>query len=58
MWRSDYESATFIQDMDSLWVQVKPLYDELHKYVAKKLKQKYGDKLNITDGLIPAHVLG
>ncbi|KAB0802038.1 hypothetical protein PPYR_04224 [Photinus pyralis] len=58
MWKNDYESPKFEADMDKLWAQVKPLYDELHTYVARKLKKKYGNKIDITDGLIPAHVLG
>lgn len=53
-----YESPTFIEDVDKLWMQVKPLYDELHRYAMKKLKQRYGDKIDLSDGLIPAHVLG
>lgn len=53
-----YETDTFSNDVDELWEKVKPLYEELHKYVSKKLKEFYGDELDISDGLIPAHVLG
>lgn len=41
-----------------MWTDVEPLYDELHKYVSRKLKGIYGEKLDIADGLIPAHVFG
>lgn len=41
-----------------MWQKVEPLYTELHKYVGRKLKEIYGDKLDISDGLIPAHVFG
>lgn len=58
MWRDDYESPTFIADIDELWEEVKPLYDELHKFVGNKLKNKYGDALDASDGLLPAHVFG
>ncbi|KAF5302725.1 hypothetical protein FQR65_LT08467 [Abscondita terminalis] len=58
MWKSFYESDTFENDIAILWNQVKPLYDELHTYVANKLKKHYGDKLDVEDGLIPAHILG
>ncbi|KAK4883480.1 hypothetical protein RN001_006799 [Aquatica leii] len=58
MWKNDYQTENFEADMDRLWEQVKPLYEELHKYVGYKLKKQYGDKLNIDDGLIPAHVFG
>lgn len=57
MWKDSFESPTFVEDMDKLWTQVEPLYKELHTFVGRKLKQRYGDKLDIADGLIPAHVL-
>lgn len=44
--------------MDKLWQQLEPLYTELHTYVARKLKERYGDKIDLDDGLIPAHVFG
>lgn len=58
MWRFDYEDPDFIKNMDDLWTQVEPLYNELHKYVGNKLKQRFGDKIDLSDGLLPAHVLG
>ncbi|RZB38755.1 hypothetical protein BDFB_008530 [Asbolus verrucosus] len=58
LWRYSYESPTFIEDMDELWSQVEPLYVELHKYVGKKLKERFGSKLDDSDGLLPAHVFG
>ncbi|RZC38944.1 hypothetical protein BDFB_007692, partial [Asbolus verrucosus] len=58
LWRYSYESPTFIEDMDELWSQVEPLYIELHKYVGKKLKERFGSKLDDSDGLLPAHVFG
>lgn len=58
MWRFDYEDSDFIQNMDDLWTQVEPLYNELHKYVANRLKQRFGDKLDLSDGLLPSHILG
>lgn len=44
--------------MDELWEQLEPLYSELHTYVSRKLKERYGDKIDLDDGLIPAHVFG
>lgn len=58
LWRSDYESPKFIEDMDRIWEKVKPLYNELHRYVTKKLKERYKDKFITDDGFIPAHILG
>lgn len=58
MWKDDFESPTFVKDMDELWSQVEPLYKELHSFVSRKLKARYGDKLDVSDGFIPAHALG
>lgn len=58
MWRNKFEASAFESDLDKLWEEVEPLYDELHKYVLNKLKLQYGDRLDVEDGLIPAHVLG
>jgi len=57
MWRSDFETDNFVEDMMALWKDVEPLYLELHTYVKNKLKNVYGDKLDNSD-LIPAHILG
>jgi len=60
MWRSNYDmpSDDFGKELDRLWGQVKPLYDDLHCYVRSELSQKYGaDKVPL-DKPIPAHLLG
>jgi hypothetical protein len=57
MWRSDFETDTFVEDMETLWKEVEPLYLELHTYVKNKLRNVYGDKIGDED-LIPAHILG
>lgn len=57
MWRSRYEDDQLIEKVDKLWDEVKPLYDELHKYVRNQLIKIYGDKMNKTDEMIPAHLL-
>lgn len=58
MWRSEYEDKDFIANMKKLWKRVEPLYDELHKYTRSQLLKEYGDKMNASDPLIPAHLLG
>jgi peptidyl-dipeptidase A len=45
-------------EMDRLWAQVKPLYDDLHCYVRARLQEKYGKELVKDDAPIPAHLLG
>lgn len=59
-WRSGYDmsAADFEADTDRLWGEVKPLYDDLHCYVRKELRKKYGaDKIGVK-APIPAHILG
>lgn len=58
MWLNAFESDTLVEDLDNLWQEVEPLYKELHFYVSRKLKTRYQDDLDLSDRLIPAHVLG
>ncbi|XP_064597980.1 angiotensin-converting enzyme-like [Liolophura sinensis] len=57
-WRSWYESQTFIQDLEELYKQLSPLYQNLHIYVRRKLKEVYGADKFPSSGHIPAHLLG
>ncbi|MDO6720138.1 M2 family metallopeptidase [Psychrosphaera sp. 1_MG-2023] len=60
MWRSNYDMSPeeFEQEMDRVWLQVKPLYDSLHCHVRAKLNEKYGDDVVPAQGPIPAHMMG
>lgn len=60
MWRSRYDMAPdeFAAEMDRLWGQVKPLYDELHCYVRAELNEQYGDDIAPLDQPIRADLLG
>jgi len=60
MWRSNYDmpAEEFTKTMDQLWLDVKPLYDELHTYVRGKLNEKYGDNIQAKTGPIRADLLG
>jgi peptidyl-dipeptidase A len=60
MWRSGYDmsDAEFAREMDRLWLQVKPLYDQLHCYVRAKLSEHYGTKVQPASGPIRADLLG
>ena len=58
IWRWAYETDTFEEEVAELWETVKPLYQQLHAYVRRKLRETYGkDKVSV-DGPIPAHLLG
>ncbi len=60
MWRSNYDMPAdeFAKTMDTLWQEVKPLYDELHTYTRTKLNEKYGDSVQSKTGPIRADLLG
>ncbi len=60
MWRSGYDMppAAFAKLTDKLWMQVKPLYDELHCFTRDKLNKKYGDAVQPASGPIRADLLG
>uniref|UniRef100_A0A8B9KXZ1 Angiotensin-converting enzyme n=1 Tax=Astyanax mexicanus TaxID=7994 RepID=A0A8B9KXZ1_ASTMX len=57
-WRSWYESPTFEQDLENLFKQLQPLYQNLHAFVRRKLYDFYGPKYINLKGPIPAHLLG
>jgi peptidyl-dipeptidase A len=60
MWRSNYDMPAddFANELDRLWGQVKPLYDDLHCYVRSELGKEYGEDKVPQDKPIPAHLLG
>jgi peptidyl-dipeptidase A len=60
MWRSGYDMPAddFAKLTDKLWLEVKPLYDELHTYVRTQLNKKYGDTVQTKTGPIRADLLG
>ncbi len=60
MWRSNYDMPAdeFAKELDRLWGQVKPLYDDLHCYVRSELGKTYGEDKVPQDQPIPAHLLG
>ncbi|AZQ83632.1 peptidase M2 family protein [Colwellia sp. Arc7-635] len=60
MWRSNYDMPAdeFAKELDRLWGQVKPLYDDLHCYVRTELGETYGEDKVPQDQPIPAHLLG
>jgi len=60
MWRSQYDMPAddFARLTDTLWSEVKPLYDALHCYTRAKLNAKYGDAVQLATGPIRADLLG
>lgn len=60
LWRSKYDMPpdAFAEEMDRLWLQVKPLYDSLHCYVRAELNEQYGSTVVPLDQPIRADLLG
>lgn len=60
LWRAGYdmEPAEFSAEVERLWGQVEPLYEELQCYVRGELESEYGAGQFGEDNLIPAHLLG
>jgi peptidyl-dipeptidase A len=60
MWRAGYDMPPddFTVEVDRLWGQVKPLYDDLHCYVRGELNERYGDDVVPLDEPIRADLLG
>jgi peptidyl-dipeptidase A len=60
LWRSGYDMPPddFAKEVDRIWGQVKPLYDELHCHVRAKLNDKYGNEIVPLDQPIRADLMG
>jgi peptidyl-dipeptidase A len=60
LWRSGYDMspAELAADLERLWSEVKPLYDELHCYVRGKLQARYGKATVPDHAPIPSELLG
>ncbi|KAF4527176.1 hypothetical protein B566_EDAN006101 [Ephemera danica] len=58
LWLRSYEASDFRDQISTLWDQLQPLYQQLHAYVRRHLRAKYGDDVIKSRGPIPAHLLG
>jgi peptidyl-dipeptidase A len=60
LWKSRYDMSpsAFEAEVDRLWSQVKPLYQDLHCHVRAKLQAKYGEERVPSGKPLPAHLLG
>lgn len=57
MWLAEYEDSTLESQLENIFEEIRPLYQQLHAYVRHSLKTKYGDLID-EHGLIPMHLLG
>ncbi|XP_036331774.1 angiotensin-converting enzyme-like isoform X2 [Rhagoletis pomonella] len=56
-WYLYYDTDNFQRELEDVVWEIMPLYQELHAYLLKCVRNTYGEKLNADDGAIPAHVL-
>jgi len=60
LWLSKYDMPPeeMAEEVDRLWGQVAPLYEELQCHVRAKLNERYGDEIQPLDAPIRADLLG
>lgn len=58
MWNFPYESPDFQKEIEDVWAQVSPLYEHLHAYVRRKLRDLYGPEKISRRAPLPSHILG
>ncbi|KAG8234713.1 hypothetical protein J437_LFUL014330 [Ladona fulva] len=58
LWMFPYESATLRFEVENAWDEVRPLYEQLHAYVRRKLRDLYGPDKISRHAPLPAHILG
>ncbi|KAK9881011.1 hypothetical protein WA026_014354 [Henosepilachna vigintioctopunctata] len=57
-WNFPFESSTLNDDLEDAWQEVKPLYELLHAYVRRRLRDYYGPDKISRQAPLPAHILG
>lgn len=57
-WKSWYDMENFDSEVDRLYQQIKPFYQNLHAYIKRKLRKIYKNNKFPKTGQIPAHLLG
>lgn len=57
-WSFPFDSPDFRHEMENVWQEILPLYEMIHAYVRRKLREFYGpDRIN-RNAPLPAHILG
>ncbi|KAJ8949035.1 hypothetical protein NQ314_008303, partial [Rhamnusium bicolor] len=57
-WSFPFESPALNLDLEDAWEEVKPLYELLHAYVRRRLREYYGPERISRQAPLPAHILG
>ncbi|XP_065156187.1 angiotensin-converting enzyme-like [Atheta coriaria] len=57
-WNFPFESPSLNLDLEDAWEEIKPLYELLHAYVRRRLRDFYGPEKINRQAPLPAHILG
>lgn len=57
-WLDEYDDSTFEDQLEKIFAQIRPFYEQLHAYVRYKLRQHYGDAVVAEKAPLPMHLLG
>jgi len=57
-WRDRFETETFADDVEEMFEEFQPLYEQLHAYMRRKLYDVYGEEHIDLNAPLPAHLLG
>ncbi|XP_036345745.1 angiotensin-converting enzyme-like, partial [Rhagoletis pomonella] len=58
LWLDEYEDDTIEQQLEEIFDELRPLYQQVHGYVRHRLRQFYGNDVVSEKGPIPMHLLG
>lgn len=58
LWLDKYEDSTFEKQLEDIFAEIRPLYEQVHGYVRYRLRKHYGDDVVSEKGPIPMHLLG
>lgn len=57
-WLSEYEDESFEEQLEAIFSQIRPFYQQLHAYVRFKLRENYGKDVVSENGPLQMHLLG
>ncbi|XP_017853861.1 angiotensin-converting enzyme [Drosophila busckii] len=58
VWLDEYEDPTFEKQLEAIFAEIRPLYEQVHGYVRYRLRQHYGNEVVSEKGPLPMHLLG
>uniref|UniRef100_A0A1I8PMP1 Angiotensin-converting enzyme n=2 Tax=Stomoxys calcitrans TaxID=35570 RepID=A0A1I8PMP1_STOCA len=57
IWYDQYEDPNFLDELEELMDAIQPFYKEMHAHLKHALRQRYGDEVIPSTGLIPHHLM-